>query len=338
MFMDIIIPALLIGLLGMFFGVIIAVTGKLFAVKEDPVKEAVRALLPGANCGGCGFAGCDNYAQAVAEGRAEPNKCPVAGEKAAEEIGRIVGRDVEMPDKRVAVVRCQGDTDACGIRFDYDGPNTCRAASLAAMGDKSCQYSCLGFGDCAAVCAFDAIVIEEGRIARIDQDKCTGCGVCVKNCPRSVISLVPQKLAVHCLCSARERAQTVRENCVSGCIACGKCVKVCHFGAITIKNNLPEINYSRCMGCMQCADSCPTGALKANEQLRRHAMIHYPKCTGCDICSDVCHFGAIIGKEGESHSVIEWNCVGCGWCSEVCPNDCIEMLPGGPFKKNKAQQ
>jgi len=155
----------------------------------------------------------------------------------------------------------------------------------------------------------------------------------VKNCPRSVIKLVPQKLAVHRVCSAMEKGQAVHDNCMSGCIACGKCVKVCHFGAITLKNHLPEINYARCMGCMQCADSCPTGALKANEHLRRHAMIHYPECNGCDICMDVCHFDAIRGGEGESHFVIEWNCVGCGWCAEVCPHGCIELLPGGAFKK-----
>lgn len=333
MLTDILIPAGIIGVMGLIFGVVLAVTGKLFAVKKDPVKEAIRELLPGANCGGCGFAGCDNYAQAVADGKAEPNRCPVAGEKAAEAIGRIIGRDVELPEKKVALVRCQGDTSTCSLRFDYDGPPSCRAASLAAMGDKGCQYSCLGFGDCAAVCRFDAIIVEEGRIARIDQDKCTGCGMCEKTCPRSVIELVPRKLAVHRVCSSVEKGPAVYDNCMSGCISCGKCVRVCHFGAITLKNGLPEINYSRCMGCMQCADSCPTGALKVNEPLRRHAMIHYPECNGCDICMDVCHFDAIRGEPGESHSVIEWNCVGCGWCSEVCPHGCIEMLPGGPFKK-----
>ena len=330
---DILIPAGIIGVMGLLFGAVIAITGKLFAVKTDPKKDAVREVLPGANCGGCGFAGCDAYAQAAADGEAPPNKCPVGGEKVAEEIGRIVGVEVQKVEDRVALVRCQGDTGSCGIRFQYDGPKTCRAASLAAMGDKSCQFSCLGFGDCQAVCKFNAVIIEDGRLARIDTDKCVGCGVCAGTCPRGVIELVGRKQAVRVTCSATDKGPVVRENCVSGCIACGKCVKACLFNAIQLKNNLPVIDHRRCMGCMQCADSCPTGALGANEGLRRHAMIHYPECTGCDNCGVVCHFGAIIGAEGESHSVIEWNCVGCGWCEEVCPHGCIELLPGGPYKK-----
>ncbi len=330
---SILLPAGILGGMGLIFGLVIAFTGRIFAVKQDPVKDAVRAVLPGANCGGCGFAGCDAYAQAVAEGGAAPGQCPVAGVSGAEEIGRIMGVEVEKHEPQVALVRCQGDLETCNLRFEYDGPKTCRAASLAANGDKGCQYSCLGFGDCAAVCKFDAIVVEDGRLARIDPEKCTGCGTCVNACPRSVIRMASRRRAVLSVCSALDRGQMVRDNCISGCIACGKCARVCHFGAIKMKNNLPEIDAKRCMGCMQCADSCPTGALRANEKLRRHAMIHYPECSGCDICGAVCHFGAIIGGEGEKHSVIEWNCVGCGWCAEVCRHGCVEMLPGGPYRK-----
>ena len=176
--LSILIPAALIGAMGLIFGALIAITGRIFAVRKDPIKEAVREILPGANCGGCGFAGCDAYAQAVAEGNAKPGLCPVGGDSVAQEIGRIVGVEVEVHDSQVALVRCRGDVETCSLRFEYDGPPTCRAASLAAMGDKGCHYSCLGFGDCAAVCKFGAIVIEDGRLARIDPDKCTGCGRC----------------------------------------------------------------------------------------------------------------------------------------------------------------
>ena len=333
--LSILLPAGIIGVMGLAFGMIIAFTGKIFAVKQDPLKDKIREVLPGANCGGCGFAGCDAYAQAVADGTAEPNRCPVAGEKGAEEIGAIVGREVVRLEPRTALVRCRGDLEACSLRFEYDGPKTCRAASIAASGDKSCQYACLGFGDCAQVCMFDAITIVEGRIALVDPEKCTGCGACANACPRSVIAMVRRKRAVLSVCSAKEKGQFVRDNCSAGCISCGKCVRVCLFGAIKMKDELPAIDAERCMGCMQCADTCPTGALKANEALRRHAMIHYPECTGCDSCGTVCHYGAIIGAEGEQHSVIEWNCVGCGWCEEVCPHGCIEMLPGGPYRKTK---
>ena len=125
----------------------------------------------------------------------------------------------------------------------------------------------------------------------------------------------------------------MRDNCVAGCIGCGKCEKSCKFGALKLVNFLPDIDLDKCVGCMQCADNCPTGALQSNEALRRHAVIHYPDCTGCGECQKVCQFEAIAGAEGEHHSVIEWNCVGCGKCAEVCEHGCVEMRAGGIYKK-----
>ena len=170
--MSIWLPALIFAGMGLLFGSLIALTGKLFHVAEDPRKEAIRALLPGANCGGCGCAGCDAYAQAVLEGKAGPAACAVAGKAAAEKIGEIIGKTVEVPEPQVATVACRGAVGVCSVRFEYNGPRTCRAAEQTAMGDKSCAYSCLGYGDCAAACKFGAIVMEEGRLARVDGEKC----------------------------------------------------------------------------------------------------------------------------------------------------------------------
>lgn len=332
---SILLAAGLIGAMGLIFGVLLAVVSRIFAVKEDPRKALVREALPGANCGGCGFAGCDAYAQAVAEGKADVSLCGVAGPKGAAKIAEIMGQNAVPKDRKVAFVRCNGSLDKCKIRFEYEGIKTCRAANVAGTGDKACQYACLGYGDCVASCKFDAIKVLDGRLVVIDPDKCTACGACINTCPRSVIQMVPEKHAVVRTCSAMEKGKVVRDNCTAGCIGCGKCARTCKFGAITMVNDLPVIDYEKCVGCMQCADGCPTGALGANEALRKHAIIHYPDCTGCGECKNVCQFSAIAGVEGEKHSVIEWNCVGCGACEPVCPHGCIEMLPGGAYGKKK---
>ncbi|HIU33816.1 MAG TPA: RnfABCDGE type electron transport complex subunit B [Candidatus Pullichristensenella excrementigallinarum] len=325
--------ALMIGGMGLIFGAVLAIVGRIFAVKEDPRKAEVREVLPGANCGGCGFAGCDAYAQAIAEGKVEVNRCPVAGEKGAAAIAQIMGVEAGAMEKKVAIVRCRGSLDQCGLRFEYDGPKDCKSAALVAAGDKNCQYSCLGFGDCEAACPFDAIHVTSGRLAAVDVDKCRGCGVCVAACPRGVLQLRPAEHPVHSTCSAMEKGKVVRDNCTAGCIGCGKCAKMCKFGALTLKNNLPEIDLEKCVGCMQCADNCPTGALAANDALRRHAVIHYPDCTGCGDCKAACLFDAIAGEPSQRHSVIEWNCVGCAKCFDACTHGCIEMLPGGIYKR-----
>ncbi len=325
--------AVVIGGMGLVFGAVLAIVSRIFHVEEDPRIAQVRNCLPGANCGGCGYAGCDAYAQAVVMDNADVNSCAVAGNAGAEAIGAIMGRSVLTREEKVAIVKCRGDLEKCGIRFDYNGIKTCRAANIAANGDKACQFSCLGFGDCVSVCKFGAMKFKEGRLVEVDPEKCTGCGTCVDICPRSVIQLVPKNHVVHGVCSAMDRGRVVREYCVAGCISCGKCERMCKFGALKMKDNLPNIDMSLCVGCMQCADNCPTGSLKANEKLRKHAIIHYNDCIGCGDCTNVCQFNAIAGAPGEKHSIIEWNCVGCSRCSYACPNDCIEMVTGGVFKK-----
>ncbi len=329
----ILLGALIVGGLGLLFGALLAIVGKVFAVKEDPRKAEVRECLPGANCGGCGFAGCDAFADAVVEGKAEANGCPVGGAAVAQKVGAIMGTEVEVGPRKVAFVRCRGDLEKCGLRFDYKGVMDCKSAALIGNGDKNCHFSCLGFGDCQKACPFDAIHVTEDRLAIVDEDKCTGCGQCVAACPRSIVHLVTTDHAVHRTCSAMDRGRVVRDNCTAGCLGCGKCERACKFDALKMRDNLPHIDFTKCVDCMQCADSCPTGALKANNALRKHALIHYTDCTGCDKCTMACQFGAIRGMPHEAHTIIEWNCVGCGKCVEVCEMNCIELRAGGRYAK-----
>jgi len=323
---EILKSALMLGGLGLAFGALLALVGKLFAVPEDARKNSLRECLPGANCGGCGFAGCDAYAEAVALGNAPVDKCPVGGQETAQKMADIMGVQAQAMEPMVATIMCRGDLDRCRVRFDYEGPKTCRNAALTASGDKDCRFSCLGYGDCVAKCPFGAIKVGSNRLAYVDSALCRGCGVCAESCPRGVIALVPRNHPVRVTCSAMDKGKTVRDHCQVGCIGCGKCARMCDFGALTMVNNLPHIDQDKCVGCMRCADNCPTGALRANEERRRHAVIRYDHCDGCGTCAESCRYHAIMGEKGHPHGVIDWNCVGCGQCEKACPNNCIHMV------------
>ncbi len=329
---NVLIAAGVMGAMALIFGAVLSIVGRKFAVPENPVRNAVREQLPGANCGGCGYAGCDGYADAVAEGKAPVNKCPVGGDEVARRIGEVMGVTAQAQERMVATVMCRGDVERCATRFEYAGPRDCHSAALAAQGDKACQYSCLGLGDCEKACPFGAIHVNENRLAVVDEDKCHGCGVCVSGCPRGVLQLMPLRHPVHRTCSAMEKGKVVRDNCSAGCLGCGKCERSCKFGALKLVNNLPEINLALCVGCMQCADNCPTGALKSNELLRRHALINYNKCDGCDSCTSACQFDAIKADADGKHVVVEWNCTGCGQCVPRCEKGCIQMVSAARYK------
>ena len=334
-FRPILTAALMIGGMGLIFGALLAIVGRIFRVEEDPKKAAVRECLPGANCGGCGFAGCDAYAEQVASGNAPVDKCPVGGDAVAQQIAEIMGVEAGKREKRIATVRCRGSLDRCKLRFDYDGPRDCKSAALVAGGDKACEYSCLGFGDCEAACPFGAIHVVEGRLAAVNEEKCVGCGVCLTACPRGVLQLMTASHPVHSACSAHLSGKVVREACKAGCIGCGKCQRACKFGALRLVDNLPDIDFDKCRRCMQCVDACPTGAIMAYDDMRRHAVIDYPDCTGCGDCQKACQFEAIAGAGEGKRSIIEWNCTGCGECVEACTHGCIQLLTGRafPFRK-----
>ena len=258
--MDIINPIIVLGGLGLLFGVLLSVASNVFAVEVDPKVEAVRAALPGANCGACGFPGCEGLANAIAEGKAPVTACPVGGSPVAEAIADIMGVNAANVDRQVATVLCQGDCEKAKEKFIYEGIQDCRAANIVQGGSKSCSYGCLGCGTCKDVCEFDAIEIVNG-IAIIDKDKCTSCMKCIEVCPKSIIELVPYEKEYIVKCMSKDSGKEVRGKCTVGCIGCQICVKNCPVEAIGFENNLAKIDYSVCINCGICAKKCPTKAI-----------------------------------------------------------------------------
>jgi electron transport complex protein RnfB len=262
--MPIVYAILVMSALGAVFGAILSFADKKFEVPVDEKVQKIRDNLSGANCGACGFPGCDAFAEAVAKGEAPVDGCTPGGKKSADAIAAIMGVTVETGAKKVARVLCQGEKGVANERFDYSGVESCMAASAFAGGPKECQYACLGFGDCEKVCVFDAIEITDG-LARINPDKCTACGMCVEACPRNIIELLPEASKVMVLCSSLNNAKTTRVSCTKGCIGCKRCEKACEFDAIHVENFLAKIDTDKCTNCKACVEVCPVKCIVAED-------------------------------------------------------------------------
>lgn len=258
---EILIPVSVIGGLGLFFGIGLAFASKKFEVITDERVSQVREILPGANCGACGQAGCDAFAEAVIEGKAGVTACPVGGAALAENICKILGIEIETMENKVAKVKCNGTYENCKNKYNYYGLEDCSAAASLYGGPSSCLYGCLGLGTCAKACPFDAIIIEDG-LAKVLEHKCTGCGICVKSCPKNIIELVPVHSRHIVECSSLDRGNIVRQVCSVGCIGCTRCVKACPFNAIKMEGPLAKINPELCTNCGECVKVCPTNAIK----------------------------------------------------------------------------
>ena len=237
-----------------------------FKVERDPKIDKIKAALPGANCGACGFPGCDAYANAVFKGE-DPSKCTSGGKKTAEDLAAILGVAVTVVDK-VAVLLCQGTRERAPEKGDYVGIKTCTAAKLSAGGTKLCAWGCLSYGDCESVCAFDAIHVRPDGIPHVDFDNCTGCGQCVKACPQKILTLVPKdRKGAVALCSNRNVIKAmVRKTCSVGCFKCELCVKSCPQKAIKMENGTPVVDYSLCDSCNVCVEKCPSKVFKLLEK------------------------------------------------------------------------
>ncbi len=323
--MTIVYAGAVLGGLGLVFGVVLAVFNKVFHVPVDERASAIREVLPGANCGGCGLPGCDGFAQAVVDGKAKANGCPVGGAEVAAKVAAIMGVDAGDSVRQVATVKCQGSDERCKPKFQYHGIDDCLSASLVADGNKACHYACLGRGTCAKACPFDAIHVDERRrIAVVDAEKCTGCSTCIAVCPKKVLSLQPADAPVQLLCRAADEGKLVSDNCKVGCVGCELCFKSCKFDAITMTNHLPSIDREKCVGCMMCAEVCPTMAIWGDFDNRKEAVIDRAECIGCGICKKQCQFDAIAGERKQPHDITE-ACTGCGACVAKCPKKCISM-------------
>lgn len=309
---------------GTVFGLGLAFAAKRFSVKIDPRVEQVKDVLAHAHCGACGYAGCEQYAEAVVNNPdVPPNLCIPAGAKGAEAVALITGKKAEIREPIFARIMCQGSWSKSIKRFKYEGVQDCRAAVLAGGGDKSCIYGCLGYGTCAKVCPFGAITMNEDHLPVVDLKKCTGCRKCEAACPKKVIEVLPASKFVLVACHSKDKGVDVRKNCQVGCIACGKCVKVCPFDAPSISNNLSRIDINKCKVCGLCVKECPTNAIVDLIPQRPKAFIT-DKCIGCQICSKVCPVDAASGEPKKKHSIDTERCIGCGICTAKCPVQAID--------------
>lgn len=259
--MKILIPALIFAVLGAVVGALLAVASKAFAVPTDETAEKITELLPGANCGGCGYSGCAALAAAISKGEAKPSSCAVADGEIIKKISAVIGIAEEAPVKMKAHVMCSGEQNLAKRKYIYEGVYDCSAAIQLGGGDKGCPNGCLGLGTCASKCKFDAIEIING-IAKVNDEKCVGCGVCVASCPKHIIKLIPSNSKVKVACMSKDKGAAVRAYCDVGCIGCKLCEKTCTVGAITVCENLASIDFTKCTGCGACAEKCPRKIIK----------------------------------------------------------------------------
>ena len=260
--MGIIIAAAVVGAVGLVIGVLLGVASEKFKVEVDEKEILVRNELPGNNCGGCGYPGCDGLAKAIAAGEAAVDACPVGGAPVGEKIAAIMGVEAGSAEKQVAFVKCKGTCDKTNMQYRYYGIDDCRKVSVVpGAGEKACAYGCMGYGTCVKACQFDAIHIVDG-VAVVDKEKCVACGKCVSACPNHLIELVPYKAEHLVQCSSHDKGKDVKAKCENGCIGCTLCTKQCEVGAIHMENNLAVIDYSLCTNCGKCAAKCPAKVIQ----------------------------------------------------------------------------
>jgi Na+-translocating ferredoxin:NAD+ oxidoreductase RNF subunit RnfB len=265
---SIIYAILALSIIGAVAALILYFVAQKFKVYEDPRIDTVCEKLPGANCGGCGYAGCRALAEAIVKAESLENKyCPVGGANTMNEIAEVMNLSVEASEPKIAVVRCNGGKCNTQAKANFEGFDNCLFAHMTFSSEGGCSNGCLGLGNCVKACSFDAIHINpETKLPEVDEEKCVACGACVKTCPRSVIELRNKgknSRRVFVSCINQEKGAAAKKNCEAACIGCGKCAKACPFEAISINNNVAYIDFNKCKLCRKCVAECPTGAIHA---------------------------------------------------------------------------
>ena len=252
----------IIGVIGIIIGVFLGVAGIVFKVETDEREELILKELPGNNCGGCGYPGCQGLASAIVKGEAAVNQCPVGGAAVGAKIAAIMGTEAGETVKKVAFVACHATCDDITVDYDYYGVKDCRMLSFVPNGGpKSCNQGCLGYGSCVSVCKFGAIRVENG-VAVVDRDKCVACGKCVEVCPKHLITLIPYNAKYTVACNNTEKGPVTTKQCKVGCVGCGLCVRNCPNNAVKVENFNAVIDYDACKNCGVCAEKCPRKTIK----------------------------------------------------------------------------
>ncbi len=337
----VVLPVILVGFVGLFFGVGLGIASKKLYVHVDPNIEKIQDNLPNANCGACGYPGCSAFAKAVVEGKTDPTNCIPGGSKTACKIGEILGVEAEVKEAVMAVVKCNGGNKEAKQRASYNGIKDCNAAVIAGNGSKVCLDGCLGLGTCVNECPFDALHIDKNGIAVVTQEKCTGCGKCVSSCPRNIIKLIPKLHKIYVACNNHERGAKVKKYCSVGCTGCTLCVKATPSGAIKMDNYLPKLDYSKDENFISAAFKCPSKCFIDLVKVRPKANID-TKCDGCGKCIPVCPVkNTIKGEPNERHIIDRNKCIGCGICLDSCHVHAISLWGGlgySPDDKSKRQR
>lgn len=257
---DILIAVGIVAAIGLIVGLVLAVASAVFSVPVDEKAESIEKVLPGANCGACGFSGCSGYAKALSKGEAKVGLCSPGGAAAAAAIADILGVSSEGVEYKAALVHCMGSFDNTGNKMNYQGVRSCASAIQLDGGVGSCYYGCMGFGDCAAVCEHNAITVCNG-VASINPELCVGCKKCVAACPKHIISFVGKKKQAVVRCSNFDKGAETRKVCKVGCIGCMMCAKACPVKAVRIENFHAVVDSEKCIGCGKCAEVCRQGCI-----------------------------------------------------------------------------
>lgn len=324
----IVIPGLIIGFLGLIYGLVLAFASKKFQVIIDPKIEKIIEVLPGVNCGACGLPGCSGYAECIVNDGTAINLCAPGGSDTIKKIAEIMGIEAVVRDREIAVILCQsGGYNNSLLRYKYQGISTCKAVVMVSNGPNYCNFGCVFQNDCIASCKFDAIKLDVNGMRIIDPDKCTGCGACAKACPRGLIKILPLTKMVHILCSSHDKGPEAKKRCGNNtaCISCSLCIKKCPVEAISMQDDLAVIDYNKCIVCGLCATVCPTKAIL--DQLagrRKKAFILEDKCKGCTLCAKKCPINIISGELKKPHKIDYEKCIGCGVCFQKCPVKAIQ--------------